>query len=104
MILFTMGFIFDPTSVPAKTVATFLSAFSRLPQQVIFKYNSSEVAAAAPDNVLVLPWVPQQAILANSRTKVFITHCGVHGVLEAIHHKVNKLCRVGVLIVKHVKK
>eukprot|EP00090_Calanus_glacialis_P014256 TRINITY_DN23000_c0_g1_i1.p1 TRINITY_DN23000_c0_g1~~TRINITY_DN23000_c0_g1_i1.p1 ORF type:complete len:522 (-),score=113.84 TRINITY_DN23000_c0_g1_i1:92-1657(-) len=88
VILFTMGFIFDPTSVPAETVSTFLSAFARLPQRVIFKYNSSEVAAAAPDNVLVLPWVPQQAILAHSKTTVFITHCGIHGVLEAIHHKV----------------
>ena len=35
VILFTMGFIFDPSSVPAKTVSTFLSAFSRLPQNVI---------------------------------------------------------------------
>ena len=91
VILFTMGFIFDPTSVPAKTVSTFLSAFARLPQHVIFKYKGSEVAAAAPDNVLVLPWVPQQAILAHSKTRVFITHCGIHGVLEAIHHKVKTI-------------
>ena len=89
VILFTMGFIFDPLSVPTKTISTYLSAFARLPQRVIFKYNSSEVAATAPDNVLVLPWVPQQAILAHQKTKVFITHCGMHGVLEAIHHQVS---------------
>ena len=99
VILFTMGFIFDPTSVPEKTVSTFLSAFALLPQHVIFKYNSSEVAASAPDNVLVLPWVPQQAILAHSRTRVFITHCGMHGVLEAIHHKVHKKEKAGLIIV-----
>ena len=94
VILFTMGFIFDPSSVPAKTISTFLSAFSRLPQNIIFKYNSSEVAAAAPDNVLVLPWVPQQAVLAHSKTRVFITHCGIHGALEAIHHQVPTLVHI----------
>merc|ERR1712117_233311 len=42
---------------------------------------------SVPQNVLVLPWVPQQAILAHPATKVFITHCGMHGVLEAIDHQ-----------------
>ena len=88
VILFTMGFIFDPTAVPPEVVTTLLSAFSLLPQRVIFKFNSSKVAASAPSNVLVVPWVPQQAVLAHPATRVFITHCGIHGVLEAIHHGV----------------
>ena len=88
VILFTMGFIFDPTAVPGEVVATLLTAFSRLPQRVIVKYDSAEVAATAPNNVLVVPWVPQQAVLAHPATRLFITHCGIHGVLEAIHHGV----------------
>ena len=32
--------------------------------------------------------VPQQAVLAHPRTLLFITHCGMHGVLEAVHHGV----------------
>ena len=88
IILFTMGFIFDPSAVPEQVVATLLTAFSRLPQRVIVKYDSPAVAASAPSNVLVVPWVPQQALLAHPATKVFITHCGIHGVLEAIHHRV----------------
>ena len=51
-------------------------------------YDSAEVANAAPENVLVVPWVPQQAVLAHPATKIFITHCGIHGVLEAIHYGV----------------
>ena len=86
VILFTMGFIFDPSAVPAEAVATMLAAFSKIPQRVIFKYDSAEVAKAAPENVLVVPWVPQQAVLAHPATRIFITHCGIHGVLEAIHY------------------
>ena len=45
---------------------------------------------AAPDNVMVVPWVPQQAVLAHDNTRVFITHCGMHGVLESIYYKEHK--------------
>jgi len=96
IVLFTMGFIFDSTAVPKEMITNLLSAFERLPQRVIFKYDIQEDDNAyganpklsVPQNVLVLPWVPQQAILAHPATKVFITHCGMHGVLEAIYHQV----------------
>merc|ERR1711887_286419 len=65
-----------------------MSVFRGLPQRVIMKLASTEWAAAAPSNVLVVPWVPQQADLSHPNTKIFITHCGMHGVLEAIHHQV----------------
>ena len=95
IVLFTMGFIFDSTAVPKEMITNLLSAFERLPQRVIFKYDIQEDDNAygtnpklsVPQNVLVLPWVPQQAILAHPATKVFITHCGMHGVLEAIYHQ-----------------
>jgi len=96
VVLFTMGFIFDSTAVPKEMITNLLSAFERLPQRVIFKYDiqdddtgyGSSPKLSVPQNVLVLPWVPQQAILAHPATKVFITHCGMHGVLEAIYHQV----------------
>ena len=65
-----------------------MDVFSRVPQRVIMKLASTEWAAAAPSNVLVVPWVPQQAVLAHPNTRLFFTHCGMHGVLEAIHYKV----------------
>ena len=93
-----MGFIFDSTAVPKEMITNLLSAFERLPQRVIFKYDIQEDDNAyetspklsVPQNVLVLPWVPQQAILAHPATKVFITHCGMHGVLEAIYHQASE--------------
>ena len=65
-----------------------MDVFSRVPQLVIMKLASTEWTAAAPAIVLVVPWVPQQAVLAHPNTKLFITHCGMHGVLEAIHYGV----------------
>jgi len=88
VILFTMGFIFDSRAVPKSMINRLLSAFERLPQRVIFKYDSKVPGLVVPSNVLVLPWVPQQSILAHPAMKVFITHCGMHGVLEAIYHQV----------------
>ena len=41
-----------------------------------------------PKNVMVLPFVPQEDILAHPKTIMFFTHCGMHGVMEAIWHAV----------------
>ena len=65
-----------------------MNVFSRLEQKVILKLASQYWVEAAPPNVLVVPWVPQQAVLAHNKTRLFITHCGMHGVLESIHYAV----------------
>ena len=52
------------------------------------KLDSEDWVRAAPTNVMVVPWVPQQAVLAHNKTRLFITHCGMHGVLESIHYGV----------------
>jgi len=88
VVLFTMGFIFDPTAVPPSSIQRIMEVFGRLPQRVVMKLESTQWAAAAPSNVMVVPWVPQQAVLAHQNVRLFITHCGMHGVLEAIHYKV----------------
>ena len=86
VILFTMGFIFNPIAVPEARVRALLDAFARLPQRVIVKFDSP--ISDAPPNVLVLPFVPQQDILAHPKTMLFFTHCGMHGVMEAVYHRV----------------
>ena len=55
---------------------------------VIIKLDSEYWREAAPVNVMVVPWVPQQAVLAHNNTRLFITHCGMHGVLESIYYGV----------------
>ena len=85
VILFAMGFLFNP-GVAQERVDALLNAFSRLPQRVILKLN--DPIAHTPANVLVLPFLPQQEILAHPKTILFVTHCGMHGVMEAIYHRV----------------
>ena len=75
-------------AVPHSTISSLMRVFSQLPQRVIIKLDSEHWRHAAPSNVLVLSWLPQQAVLAHNNTRLFITHCGMHGVLESVHYAV----------------
>ena len=75
-------------AVPHSTISSLMRVFSQLPQRVIIKLDSEHWRHAAPSNVLVLSWLPQQAVLAHNNTRLFITHCGMHGVLESVHYGV----------------
>ena len=62
-ILFTMGFIFDPSVVPHHRVKSLLEVFRSLKQNVIIKLDISKLdhntTLNVPSNVLALPFVPQ---------------------------------------------
>lgn len=90
MILFTMGFIFQPKAVPDSRIEAIFQAFAQLPQKVIMKLDAipPESNLKVPENVLLKSFLPQQDILAHKNLKLFITHCGMHGVMEAIYHAV----------------
>ena len=90
VILFTMGFIFQPNAVPNSRIQAMFDAFSQLPQKVIMKLDdiSNEPDLKVPNNVLLKSFLPQQDILAHKNLRLFITHCGMHGVMEAIFHAV----------------
>ncbi|XP_045102512.1 UDP-glucuronosyltransferase 2A3-like isoform X2 [Portunus trituberculatus] len=85
-ILFSMGFIFNPRTVPREVIQNLMDAFARLPQRVLMKLE--EPHPPSPPNVKVVDWVPQQDVLGHPKTVLFFTHCGMHGVLEAVHHGV----------------
>jgi len=61
VVLFTMGFIFNPKIVPKSLVNAFMTAFSRLPQKFLVKFEGP--MDFVPKNVKVLEFVPQQSIL-----------------------------------------
>jgi glucuronosyltransferase len=41
-----------------------------------------------PNNVHLLPWVPQNDILGHAKTKLFVAHGGCYGQYEAVYHGV----------------
>lgn len=41
-----------------------------------------------PENVFISKWLPQSDILAHPNVKIFISHCGYGGVVEAKHYGV----------------
>ena len=43
-------------------------------------------------NVLIMPWLPQNDILAHRNTRLFISHCGSNSRFEALYHAVPTLC------------
>ncbi|KAK9500374.1 hypothetical protein O3M35_001652 [Rhynocoris fuscipes] len=69
-------------------VKILLTAFSRLKYGVIWKTNTSTYSYPVPENVMMVKWLPQQEILADKRTKVFITHCGFNSMVETVYYGV----------------
>lgn len=43
---------------------------------------------AKPENIYISTWLPQDDILAHPNVKIFFSHCGLGGVVEAKHHGV----------------
>ena len=44
------------------------------------------------DNVKLLPWLPQNDILGHPKTRLFIGHAGLNGMLESTYHGVPMIC------------
>lgn len=73
--------------LPSETIKTLLKVFSKLKQRVVMKWES-DTLEDKPDNVFIGKWLPQDDILAHSNIKLFMSHCGLGGVVEAKHHGV----------------
>ena len=72
VVLFTMGFIFNPKIVPKKLIDAFMKAFSLLPQKFLMKFDGD--IDYIPANVKVLNWIPQQDVLGKSSSKT-LSNC-----------------------------
>lgn len=61
-------------------------AFKRLKFNVIMKWD--EDIEGLPENILIGKWLPQEKILAHQNVKLFISHCGMGGLVESKYHGV----------------
>ena len=62
-IVFTLGSVSSSKHMPRKHVNTFLKTFAKLPQKVIWKWDSEDQPENVPSNVLLFKWLPQQDLL-----------------------------------------
>ncbi|KAL7031329.1 hypothetical protein ACKWTF_006962 [Chironomus riparius] len=82
VIYFSLGTNVRADSIPQEKLQILLSVFSKLPQRVLMKWETENVAGKS-DNVLIKTWLPQADILAHPNVKLFISHCGLGGIVES---------------------
>ncbi|CAI2353230.1 unnamed protein product [Caenorhabditis sp. 36 PRJEB53466] len=83
-ILISFGSMFHSIYMPDSYKANFVRVMTSLPNVTfIWKYESEDTGfAGGADNIVFSKWVPQKALLADSRLSAFLTHGGLGSVNE----------------------
>ncbi|KAG5684174.1 hypothetical protein PVAND_013415 [Polypedilum vanderplanki] len=88
-ILFSLGTNFQTAFLSDNFVEMLMKVLSKLKQKVIMKWDSE--INEKPENVMIKKWLPQDDILAHKNMKLFISHCGLGGIVESKYHGVTIL-------------
>uniref|UniRef100_T1IFF6 UDP-glucuronosyltransferase n=1 Tax=Rhodnius prolixus TaxID=13249 RepID=T1IFF6_RHOPR len=89
VIYFSFGTVFNLEMLEPFMQDAILSALGKLKYKVLLKSeNSSILQNYSSKNIVVRSWFPQSAVLAHPNCKLFITHGGIHGLMEAVYHAV----------------
>ncbi|KAF2354361.1 UDP-glucuronosyl/UDP-glucosyltransferase [Trinorchestia longiramus] len=88
----SFGSLIRPSMIPAGLRKILFSVFRSLPYRIILKFEGTIQPEDQHANILMRDWLPQQDILAHPKTKLFLSHCGLNGVNEAIYHSVPLIC------------
>ncbi|XP_050522153.1 UDP-glucosyltransferase 2-like [Daktulosphaira vitifoliae] len=83
VMIFTFGSMVRVSTISKHILQIFKDVFSKLPIRVLWKYEKE--MPDKPDNVFISPWLPQRDILSHSKVRIFMTHGGLIGTIEAIH-------------------
>ncbi|XP_061389119.1 UDP-glycosyltransferase UGT5 [Musca vetustissima] len=90
VIFFSLGSNVQSKDMPEDKLHIFLDVFAAMKQRVIWKFENESIPNL-PENIMIKKWLPQSDILAHPNTKVFITHGGLFGTQEGVHHGVPML-------------
>ncbi|XP_077568905.1 UDP-glucuronosyltransferase 2A2-like [Stigmatopora nigra] len=85
VIVMSLGTIVS--QLPEDLADEIAAAFAKLPQKVIWSYRGSKPSTLG-NNTLLVDWMPQNDVLGHPKTKLFVSHGGTSGVMEAIYHAV----------------
>ncbi|XP_055588374.1 UDP-glucosyltransferase 2-like isoform X2 [Uranotaenia lowii] len=89
IVLLSFGTILATTLLGNRSNQIILETFRQMPDYgFIWKFGNPDTLSNVPPNVLVLPWVPQSAVLSDPKTRLFISHSGALSLQEASWHGV----------------
>ncbi len=72
-----------------RKAAMIAEALSKMSQKIIWRHRGKPYDNFDNyKNIKMMDWIPQVALLAHSKTKLFVTHCGSHSTIEAAIHAV----------------
>ncbi|XP_055588372.1 UDP-glycosyltransferase UGT5-like isoform X1 [Uranotaenia lowii] len=84
VILLSFGTIFATEMLGEQVNKAIMDVFRGMSDYgFIWKHGDPASLGVMPPNVLVLPWVPQAAVLSNQRTRLLISHGGLLSLQEA---------------------
>ncbi|XP_049305189.1 UDP-glycosyltransferase UGT5 isoform X4 [Bactrocera dorsalis] len=84
-IYFSLGSNVKSALLPKQKLQEIMNAFASLPVNVLWKFEKTDLAGK-PKNVFINKWFPQSDVLAHPKVKLFVTHGGMHSLIEAVHH------------------
>jgi hypothetical protein len=90
VIIASFGSFIDyvPSDITEKLCDAFRRAGSE-GRRVIWKFKNADVCGADAINegrLKILPWIPQNDLLADPRVRLFVTHGGLNSLIEAVYH------------------
>ncbi|KAK2164462.1 hypothetical protein LSH36_63g06043 [Paralvinella palmiformis] len=74
-------------NIPVEMLEKMLPVFAQIEHRVLIRH-SGQIDGKVPANVKMMSWIPQSDLLAHPKTKIFITHGGGNGQLEAVYNSV----------------
>ncbi|XP_049881031.1 UDP-glucosyltransferase 2-like [Pectinophora gossypiella] len=83
VIYISFGTNVDPANLPPETIQMFIRVLSKLPYDVLWKWNTDELPGRTP-NIRISKWFPQSDLLKHPKIKLFITQGGLQSTDEAI--------------------
>jgi len=86
-IFFSLGSTVRADTFSQQKIDAFLQAFSELPQRVLWKWEGNSLSEQHK-NIKTVKWLPQADVLGHPNVKVFITHGGLMGTMEAVYNGV----------------
>ncbi|XP_063834229.1 UDP-glycosyltransferase UGT5-like [Ostrinia nubilalis] len=83
VIYVSFGTNVDPALFPPEKIQTLVNVFSKLPYDILWKWNQDELPGRTP-NIRISKWFPQSDLLRHPKIKLFVTQCGLQSTDEAI--------------------